>query len=124
MLHYIELICQYGLGIQLLYWGLNGFFQWKAPPPSDPRIEAFVKACAQTGFIMFTVKTLEVLIGLALLFNVGTVLALIVLAPIIFVISGLHLKFNPQPWGILGFYTVPFLIACYLHFEEILRLVH
>ncbi|AHI07154.1 hypothetical protein BDW_13270 [Bdellovibrio bacteriovorus W] len=124
MIQYIEIVCQYGLGIQLLYWGLNGFFQWKAPPPSDPRIDAFVAACAQTGFIMFTVKVLEILIGLALLFNIATALALVALAPLIFVISGLHLKYNPRPWGVLGLYTIPFLIVCYLHFEQLLRLVH
>jgi hypothetical protein len=60
---YLEAGLRIILGFQLMFWGLNGFFNWVKIPPSGPVIENFVSACIQTKFIMPTVKIFEIVFG-------------------------------------------------------------
>lgn len=108
----------------MLFWGLNGFFHWVKIPPSGPIIEGFVTACIETRFIMPTVKLLEIMGGALLLFHVGLPLVLAAFAPVIFVVSGLHVLHNPRPWGVLVSTTLPYLILVLIHSTHLLRLVH
>lgn len=100
----------YFLGIQLIFWGLNGFFNWISPPPSGPVFERFVKACYEVRFIMPTVKIFELMGGVLLMFSMTQEMGLQLLAPIIFVITGLQIFHHPKPWPVLGMLCFPFWI--------------
>jgi uncharacterized membrane protein YphA (DoxX/SURF4 family) len=121
---WIELTCRWILGLQLTFWGLNGFFHWMKIPPSDDFITRFGDLCFESKFIMPTVKIFEILFGIALLTGWGTMLSLIMLGPIVFVISGLHLFHNKKWWEVLIPISLPYLILVVLNISEFQVLLH
>ena len=118
MVDYIELILRWIFGLQMVFWGLNGFFRWKQVPPSAAAIDHFTAACLQSGFIMPTVKIFEVVFGTLLLANTATPLSLVMLAPIIFVITALHMLYNKRSWEVLVPIALPFWGLVGLHHES------
>lgn len=123
-MEYLELALRWIFGLQIAFWGLNGFFHWVQIPPSPPVIEKFVQACIDTRFIMPTVKILEITAGLLLLFNFSTALCLAVLAPIMFVVTGLHVLHNPKPAGVLIPLVLPYAALWLLNGVVFLRIFH
>lgn len=121
---YFEVALRVLLGFQLVFWGLNGFFHWIKIPPSGPVIDGFVEACYRTKFIMPTVKLLEIIFGFFLLIGFLVPASLLGLAPIVFVITGLHLLHNPKPWGVLLPFCGPYAILLIIHSLTWLRLFH
>ncbi|WP_347358719.1 hypothetical protein [Bdellovibrio sp.] len=124
MADYIEIACRWILGLQMFFWGLNGFFHWVKVPPSDPAIDRFVQACIDTRFIMPTVKIFEIIGGALLVLHIGVPLTLALLSPIMFVVTGLHILHNPKPWGVLVTTTLPYAALLFYHSSTLLRLVH
>ncbi len=124
MNEYIEPALRGIFGIQMLFWGLNGFFHWIQLPPASPAIEKLISACIESRFIMFTVKSIEVLFGACLVLGFMVPLSLLMFAPIMFVITGLHLLHNPRPWLVLISYTFPYTILLLLHGDTLLRIVY
>lgn len=115
---YIEVVLRWLFGLQMVFWGLNGFFNWIRIPPASPGIEKFVQACVESKFIMPSVKLIEVIFGSFLLIGFIVPLSLGVFAPLLFVITGLHVLHNPKPWGVLASYTLPYVILLVLHRES------
>ncbi|QLY27511.1 hypothetical protein HW988_17585 [Bdellovibrio sp. KM01] len=111
----IEVVCRMIFGLQMAFWGLNGFFNWVTIPPSPPVIEKFVEACIETRFIMPTTKVIEIVSGLLLVLGIAVNLNLMLFAPIIFVITFLHLLHNPKPWGVVVPITLPFAVVIGFH---------
>lgn len=124
MNEYIEIGLRWVFGFQMVFWGLNGFFKWFTPPSAGPKVDNFVSACIDTRFIMPTVKIMEILFGSFLLTGFMIPLSLLALAPIIFVISGLHFFNNPKPWAVIISYTIPYCLLLIIHGGLWLRLVH
>ncbi|MDG0815184.1 hypothetical protein [Bdellovibrio svalbardensis] len=120
MLDYIEIICRWAFGLQMAFWGLNGFFHWVAIPPSGDGVTRFTEACIETRFIMPTVKMIEVVCGLLLLCKFAVLLNLLIFAPIVFVITMLHFFHNPKPWPVVLPITVPFLVAFSSHLQPLI----
>ncbi|WP_413289155.1 hypothetical protein [Bdellovibrio sp. HCB337] len=118
MLEWLEIFCRWVLGLQFLFWGLNGFFHWRPIPPSAQPINDFTEACIKTRFIMPTVKIFEIAFGALLLTGKATIVAWAALAPIVFIISGLHLLYNKKYWEVLLPITLPFLLILVLNFEK------
>lgn len=118
MLELLEMALRWILGTQLFFWGLNGFFQWKKVPPSSEIINQFTELCIQSKFIMPTVKTVEIVGGVLLVLNLATPLALVTLAPLIFVITGLHLFHNKRWWEVIVPLSLPFITLMALHYES------
>jgi len=123
-MEYLELALRWIFGLQIAFWGLNGFFHWVKIPPSPPLIENFVQACIDTRFIMPVVKCLEVVVGILLLSNIATALCLAVLAPVMFVITGLHVLHNPKPGGVLLPLVLPYAGLWLLNGVVFMRLFH
>lgn len=123
MTNYFELALRWIVGLQMIFWGLNGFFHWKQIPPSAPAIDNFTQACFESRFIMPTVKVFEIIFGAFLLINLATPLALALLSPIVFVITGLHLLHNKKGWEVLLPLSVPFMILVSVHYESWLKLI-
>lgn len=79
------------LGLIYFVFGLNFFLHFiPMPPPAQPAMD-FVMALINTGYLMYVVKVLEIVFGLALILNFFTPLALLVLAPITLNIFLVHL---------------------------------
>lgn len=115
---WIEVVCRWILGLQFVFWGLNGFFYWKQPPASAKPINDFTEACIQTKFVMPTVKIFEIVFGALFLIETTSRVAWIALAPIVFVITGLHALYNKRSWEVLGPITLPFLMVLFFNFEK------
>lgn len=105
------------LGLQLVFWGFNGFFHWIQFKNQPRGIDRFVIACIETQFIMPIVKVLEISMGTLLIFNILPKLCLILLSPIIGVILLLHLFHNfKKSYEVILPLGIPFLGLCYYHF--------
>ncbi len=124
MMGHFELLLRYTLGIQLIFWGLNGFFHWRQIPPSAKVIDNFTTACTDIRFIMPIVKIFEVVFGVFLLANFAVPLALVLLAPIIFVVTGLHALFSKKSWKVLVPISLPFAVLVILHYEAWRKLLN
>ncbi len=85
------------LGLIFFVFGLNGFLNFiPHEAPTDPKIAAFMGGLFQTGYFFPFLKGTEVLIGIALLANRYTALALVVLTPIALNILLFHLALAPD----------------------------
>lgn len=84
------------LGTGFLVFGLNGLFPFLPIPPARPAAEQLIGALIQTGYFFQMVKLIEVLVGALLVLNRFVPLALLLLAPIWFGITSIHLFLNPE----------------------------
>ncbi len=124
MIDYVEIVIRWIFAAPMVFWGLNGFFHFVAIPPSSPTIDKFTEACLEARFIMPAVKIIEFVGGLFLLMNWGVPFVLACFAPILFVVTGLHLLYNPKPWAVLVTCSLPYLALVFIHHEALLRIAH
>jgi hypothetical protein len=71
------------LGLPMVVFGLNGFFNFIPPPPAPlaPGAEAFSLALIATGYMMPLIGATQVISGVLLVMNRFVPLALVLLAP-------------------------------------------
>lgn len=98
-LHYVTLISRYLLGLIFAVFGANFFLHFLPQPPLEGPAGDFATALFQSGYVMHTVKVVEVVGGLLLLSNMFVPLALVLLAPIVVGIVGFHLSLAPAAGG-------------------------
>ena len=82
------------LGLPLIVFGLNGFFNF-IPPPTTPLPEkaaAFAGALANTGYMMQLIGATQLIVGLLLGLNRFVPLALALFAPFIVNSIAFHLR--------------------------------
>jgi uncharacterized membrane protein YphA (DoxX/SURF4 family) len=87
-------IAQILMGIPLVVFGLNGFFNF-IPPPATPLPEqaaAFAGALVKTGYMMQLIGATQLIVGLLLILNRFVPLALALLAPFIINSIAFHLR--------------------------------
>lgn len=70
------------LGILMLIFGLNGFFQFMPGPQPSPEMGAFLRALAKTGYMFPFISVVKIVAGGLLLANIAAPLALILISPI------------------------------------------
>jgi len=75
-------VARWILGLMLLVFGLNGFFQFFAPPEMGPAAMSLMQAFMASGYIMVVVNLLMLLVGILLVANKYVPLALVLLAPL------------------------------------------
>jgi uncharacterized membrane protein YphA (DoxX/SURF4 family) len=83
------------LGLVFVVFGLNGFFNFIAPPEMNETAGAFIGALAGTGYFMVVVKLVEVVAGLMILTGRFLPLGLILLAPVSVHILLFHIFLDP-----------------------------
>lgn len=77
-------VCRFLLGLMMLVFGLNGFFQFMPMPEPSQAMGKFMGALAETGYMFQLISLVEAVAGLLLLVNVFTPLMLIVLFTVLF----------------------------------------
>ena len=77
------IILRSALGLMMLVFGLNSFFNFMEPPsqPPDAGMQ-FLGALADTGYMWYAIGAVKVLSGALLLFKRWVPFALVLLAPI------------------------------------------
>jgi len=96
----VAMIARYLLGLAMLVFGANKFFNFMpAPPPPSPEAGAFLGALAESGYIFPTLGVVYILAGILLAVNKAVPFALVMLVPVSFNIVAFHLKYAPD--GIL-----------------------
>lgn len=97
--HYATATARYLLGLIFTVFGANFFLHFLPQPPMSGPPADVATALFQSGYIMQTVKVVEVGAGLLLLLNRFVPLALTLLAPIVVGIVGFHLSLAPETGG-------------------------
>lgn len=110
-------------GLFWLFSSLNAHFQWKKIPFVSNEMDEFITACHKTKFIMPTVKIVELIVGVLLLFSF-TNLALVLILPIVYGIIGLHLFFNKKNGVLIFTILTPFMILFYFKLKELLNIFY
>ena len=93
----IATIARYLLGLAMLIFGANKFFNFMPPPENMPEAAgAFMGALVNSGYILPTLGIVYILAGILLMINKAVPFALIILVPVSYNIVAFHLKFDPQ----------------------------
>ena len=79
------------LGVSLLIFGMNKFFAFIPIFDMAPAAANFMESLNSTGYVLYVVASLELLIGVLLLFKKWVPFALVLLAPIVVNILLFHL---------------------------------
>ena len=103
--HYASATARYLLGLIFTVFGANFFLHFLPQPPMSGPPADFATALFQSGYVMQTVKVVEIGAGLLLLFNRFVPLALALLAPVIVGIVGFHLSLAPST-GAIAYLTL------------------
>jgi len=90
------------LALALIFFGLNGFFQFVTPPELSVRGMEFFGALVATGYMMPFINTIFLLVAAMLLFNRHVPFALVILAPITLNIVLFHI-FLDFASGLFGY---------------------
>jgi uncharacterized membrane protein YphA (DoxX/SURF4 family) len=97
-------IARYFLGVILLVFGLNQFFQFlPMPKPPEPALN-FMSALTATGFMWYVIGIFQVISGIFLIIGRYVALGLVLFAPIALVILFYHLFLDPAG-GLIGYVT-------------------
>jgi len=92
------------LGVILLVFGLNQFFQFlPMPKPPEPALN-FMNALTATGFMWYVIGIFQVISGIFLIIGRYVALGLVLFAPIALVILSYHLFLDPAG-GLIGYVT-------------------
>ena len=79
------------LGVSLLIFGMNKFFAFIPIFDMAPAAANFMESLNSTGYVLYVVASLELLVGGLLLFKKWVPFALVLLAPIVVNILLFHL---------------------------------
>ncbi len=101
---YLPAIARVLMGLPLVVFGLNGFFNF-IPPPSTPLPEgaaAFAGALMKTGYMMQLIGATQLVVGVLLLVNRCVPLALVLFAPFLVNSLAFHLFLEPSGLPMAG----------------------
>jgi hypothetical protein len=113
------------LGALWLLFGLNGFFQFLPMPPPAPAMGNILGALFATGYFFPFLKATETILGLLLVSNSFTLLALIISAPITINIVLMHGMLDPSGIGGGAIMILLNIALAYLyrdHYREVLKM--
>ena len=111
----ITMVARYLLGLILLVFGLNKFINFMPAPELPPDATTFFGALMNSGYLMYVVGLVEVVVGLLLVVNKYVPLALILYAPITLNIILFHLFLAPAAilFGVIVLILHVFLFYAY-----------
>lgn len=103
------------LGLLFLFASVTYLFHLITPPPPVGALKVFDDGIRAARYMLPTVKVLELLCGLALLSGRFVPLALVVLAPIVVNIVGVHLTLAPEGLPMAAFVLAATLFLAWHH---------
>ncbi|TCR62139.1 hypothetical protein [Bosea sp. BK604] len=111
------------LGLIFLVSAIDGFYfiatgNRLIHPPTSARGEAFEQALMNAGFFWPLLKTINLVGGISLLFNVMPALGLALIAPVMTVIVLFHLTINPPGLPVAGILIVTGALLVYAYRER------
>ena len=113
------------LGIVLLVFGMNKLIPFLPPQNMSEEVMQAFGALMALKFILPTVAIIEVLVGLSLLANRFTSLALVVLMPISYSIAAFHLALDPagiMPAAFVALLNISLLVINRSTYREVLAI--
>ncbi len=110
------------LGMGLVFFGLNGFFQWIAPPQGSETEMIFMMALASAGYIFPITYAVQIISGLTFLTNRFVPVGLLILTPILINIVLVHLRFSPEAILFGGIFFILMLLLYYTRRDKFLPL--
>lgn len=119
----VMILTRISFGALFLIFGLNGFFQFIPMPEPTPAAGDFLGALFRTGFIFPVIKVIEILVGIAMIANRFTSLALVLIAPILTVITLHNFLLDPQGIPLTVVILVMFAFLTCEHRENFKQLV-
>ena len=119
----IELGIRILLGLMLLVFGLNKFFQFMPMPPLPEQAGAFMVALAATGYFFPMLAIMEIAIGVLLLINKAKPLVLVMLTPITVNIVLFHLALDIEGIGGAGLVAIMHLTLVIMNKEKLMFLI-
>jgi len=96
------------MGLPLVAFGLNGFFNF-FPPPATPLPEeaaAFAGALAKSGYMLQLIGATQLIVGLLLILNRFVPLALALFAPFIINSIAFHLRLEHSGLPIAALFLI------------------
>ena len=111
----VKTIFRIGFGVFLLFFGLNGLFQFAPMPEVGPEAGAFFGAIASTKIFFPIIGVVEIATGALLLINRAVPLALVVIFPILLCAVLFHISLNPEGilFALIGFILNGVLLLSY-----------
>ncbi|MFP4017924.1 MAG: DoxX family membrane protein [Bacteroidales bacterium] len=112
------------LGVVLLVFGLNHFFQFMAMPEPPEAAMKFLGALGESGFMWPLVGLVQVISGILLILGRYVLLALTLFAPVAIGILLYHFALDPAggiPGYIVFILEVLLVISYYEHFKPVLK---
>ena len=91
----IRSIAQVALGLLVLFTGVNKFAKFMSMPEMPEAATAFMRALADTGYMMPLIALTEIVVGVLLVAHLWSALALLLLAPVSVNIILFHLALAP-----------------------------
>jgi uncharacterized membrane protein YphA (DoxX/SURF4 family) len=114
-MRHITTIARYLLGLIFVVFGANFFLHFLPQPPLEGPAGEFAMALGKSGYIMQTVKVVEVVAGALLLANCFVPLALTLLAPVVVGIVGFHASLAPATGGAAYFVLLLEVLLAYAY---------
>jgi hypothetical protein len=107
-------------GLLFLVFGINGFLKFMPTPPVTPEAGALLGAFAKTGYFFPMIKITEIVVGIMLLTNLFSALAVVLITPILIGITTIHIFLNPAGLPMMIFLHLihGFLVYGYLNYYK------
>ena len=93
-------ILKVALGLALIFFGANKFFNMYEAPELPQEAANFMTSLAATGYVLYIVGGIEIVVGVLLLINKWVPFALLLLAPISANILMFHLFLDLPDIGV------------------------
>jgi len=112
------------LAVILFVFSMNGFFGFLPMPEPPEQAARFLQALGEAGYVLPMLYSVEIIIGVFLLLNRFTPLAILAFSPIALNILLYHLLLDPIG-GAVGYITVLIevilLVAYFRHYQPLLQ---
>ena len=106
------------LGLILLIFGASKFINFMPTPELPEAAADFMGAMGKTGYMIPLIGAVEVIVGLLLILNKWTGLALIILAPVALNMVLFHVKLAPGGMGLAALVTILNAVLIYANWDK------
>ncbi len=114
------MIIEIAVGLQFVFWGLNGFFMWIQPPDNGEAFNRIIGAMFEIRGFMIIVKAVQIIAGALLVSQFYAALGFLMLIPIAVGIFLLQIFHARNSMMVLIPLIIPFFIAAAMRLYPLL----